>query len=186
MNTGRHSTLISLSVFICVYMCLTFFLNACGPILGTATPTAFYILPSTPQPSPSGPASPGLTPLASAPTPTPAGPCTDDLHFIKDLTVPDGTQVQPGEAIDKQWLVENSGTCNWDSDYRLKLVDGDPLGVPSEQALYPARAGAQVTLRILFTAPQGAGRHTSTWQAFDPQGRPFGDTFYLDVTVGGG
>jgi hypothetical protein len=186
MNTDRCIKIKTLSVFICVYTCLALFLSACAPVLGTATPTTFYIRPSTPQPSPSEPASPGATPLASALTPTPAGPCTDNLTFIEDLTVPDGTQVQPGQAIDKQWQVENSGTCNWDADYRLKLVNGDPLGVPSEQALYPARAGVQVTLRILFTAPEQLGRHTSTWRAFDPQGRPFGDTFYVDVLVGGG
>ena len=73
----------------------------------------------------------------------------------------------PGSTLDKQWLVQNSGDCNWDARYRLRLISGDALGAATEQALYPARAGTQATLRILFTAPQEAGDYVSEWQAFD-------------------
>jgi hypothetical protein len=85
--------------------------------------------------------------------------------------------------VDKQWLVTNSGTCNWDSKYRLKWVGGDPLGAAAEQALYPARAGTEVTLRILFTAPAEPGTYGSTWQAFDPDGIAFGDPVYVEIVV---
>jgi hypothetical protein len=102
---------------------------------------------------------------------------------VEDVTVPDGTVVLLGTSVDKQWKVTNSGTCNWDSTYRLKWVGGDPLGAATEQALYPARAGTQAILQIFFTAPNVAGTYGSTWQAFDPSGNAFGDTVYMEIVV---
>ncbi len=97
--------------------------------------------------------------------------------------MPDGTSVTPGEKIDKQWLVTNVGTCNWDAAYRLKLISGDAMGAPAEQALYPARAGTQATLRIVFTAPQAAGNYVTVWQAVAPDGSAFGQTVTLQINV---
>ena len=91
--------------------------------------------------------------------------------------------VAPGSLLDKQWLVQNSGDCNWDSRYRLRLISGDALGAATEQALYPARAGTQAAIRMLFTAPQDSGVYVSEWQAFDPNGVPFGKSFYIKIEV---
>jgi hypothetical protein len=116
-------------------------------------------------------------------TPTATPPCTNDLNFVADATIPDGTTISAGASIDKQWLVNNSGTCNWDSSYRLKWVGGEVLGAATEQALYPARAGTEVTLRIIFTAPAEPGTNQSAWQAFGPDGVAFGDPVYMDIVV---
>jgi len=85
--------------------------------------------------------------------------------------------------LDKQWLVQNTGVCNWDSHYRLRLISGDALGAATEQALYPARAGTQAVIRMLFIAPQNSGVYVSEWQAFDPNGIAFGKSFYIKVEV---
>lgn len=130
---------------------------------------------------------PSPSPTASAldevfrPTATPV--CTNDLRFIEDLTFPDGTAVAPGGTVDKRWLVENSGTCNWDEFYRLRMIEGPSLGAATEQALYPARGGAQAVIRIVFSAPLEPGAYRSAWQAHTPRGQPFGDVFYLAITV---
>ncbi|GAB4505861.1 MAG: hypothetical protein Fur0043_28620 [Anaerolineales bacterium] len=160
-------------------------LQAC---FATPTPTPFVAPKAAP---PTGlallgqqPVIPTFTPPAEptvSPTPTP--PCANDLDFLDDLTIPDGTVVSPGVSIDKQWLVQNSGSCNWDARYRLKFAGGDPLGATTEQALYPARAGMQVTLRISFTAPTTPGTYKTAWQAFDPQGEAFGDAIFMEIVV---
>lgn len=110
--------------------------------------------------------------------------CTDNLAFLEDLSLPDGSVVKPGAILDKRWLVENSGTCNWDQDYRLKFMSGIELDAPLDQSLYPARSGSQATIRIIFTAPSDPGTYQSAWQAYNPQGQPFGDPVFLQVTVG--
>jgi hypothetical protein len=105
------------------------------------------------------------------------------LTFSQDLTIPDGSIIQPGASIEKEWLVTNSGTCNWDAFYRLKLVSGESLGAPVEQALFPARAGGQANLRIIFTAPLVTGTYQSAWQAFSPDGTAFGDAVFMTINV---
>jgi hypothetical protein len=114
---------------------------------------------------------------------TPAPSCTDQLTFISDLTFPDGTEVDPSSTIDKRWEVENSGSCNWDSKYKLRQIAGPDLGSLKEQALYPARSGSRATIRIVVTAPAEAGKFHLVWQAINPDGQAFGDPIYMDVVV---
>ncbi len=95
----------------------------------------------------------------------------------------DNTPFSPGQSVDKQWLVTNSGTCDWDSRYTLRLLSGPAMGAATEQPLYPARAGDQATLRIIFTAPSDTGTYISTWQAFGPSGDTFGDVIYIQIVV---
>jgi hypothetical protein len=119
--------------------------------------------------------------MTSSPTATP--PCTDGLAFVEDVTAPDGTVVSPGASVDKQWLVQNNGTCNWDSRYRLRFAGGLAMGAATEQALYPARAGSQATIRIVFTAPSEPGIYTTAWQAFNADGFSFGDPVFMEIIV---
>lgn len=186
MNAAGHKLFDSAAVFIFVFLSLV---TACAP---TATSTPFRpptevpatkTLPTTtplPQIFTLVPATP--TPAISQ-TPTEIPPCTNNLSFVSDATVPDGTTFSPGASVDKQWLVTNSGTCDWDSSYRLKWIGGDTLGAVTEQALYPARAGTGATLRVVFTAPNEGGTYGSTWQAFNPDGTAFGDPVYVEIVV---
>ena len=105
------------------------------------------------------------------------------MEFIQDVTIPDGTTVSIGSTIDKQWLIKNNGACNWDSTYRLKWIGGDPMGASQEQILYPAKAGAQAILRIVFTAPTSEGTYESAWQAYGPDGVAFGDPVFMKIVV---
>lgn len=150
---------------------------------------------SSPQPDPTPTALQPFIPPGSSPSPTPesepaqeatAPPersCTNQLDFVDDLSIPDGTRVSPGQTLPKRWLIENSGTCDWDSTYSLRLVSGNALSAPEQQALYPARQGSRVTLQITFTAPSRPGNYATTWQAFDPSGQRFGDPFFMEITV---
>lgn len=112
--------------------------------------------------------------------------CTDNLTFLEDITIPGGTVVAPGDRVDKRWLVQNSGSCNWDDRYRLRFVSGSELNAPIEQALYPARSGTKASIRVQFTAPSEPGAYQSAWQAYDPQGQPFGDLVYIQIMVDSG
>jgi len=160
------------------------FLAGCAPVLQPETaaqqPTFFR------PPAPARPDTPeAALPAAAeaADLPTPAVRCTDNLTFLSDLTIPDGTIVSPGSTLDKRWEVENSGNCNWSANYRIRLTAGPDLSAQTEQALYPARAGTRAVIRILFKAPAEPGTYRSAWQAFDEQGEPFGDPFFIEITV---
>ena len=169
--------------------------TACQGIFERAFPQqeTFY-QPSTPIVQPVTPLAPAAgqnpTPAALAaasptadlrPTSTPF--CTPGLAYQADLSIPDGTVVAPGASLDKRWQVLNSGTCNWDERYRIKLVAGPAMGSAAELALYPARSGALADIRLLFSAPQEPGAYRSAWQAHDPNGQPFGDPIFIDIIV---
>ena len=172
-----------------------FALAACAPA-APAAPTA-GLLPTAPAPSPSAtadvpsPAPPTEPPTESPPAdsaPTvpessPTPPCSDDLTFLADLTVPDDSVFAPGQPIDKRWSVQNTGTCDWNGDYRLIFTSGDPLGAPGEVALFPARSGASVELALSFTAPAVPGEYVSRWQARNPAGNLFGATVFIKIQV---
>jgi hypothetical protein len=109
--------------------------------------------------------------------------CVNDLSFVEDITIPDNSFVPFGAVIDKQWRIENSGTCNWDSGYRLRYTGGAQLGAQEEIALFPAKSGTQAVIQITFTAPFEEGIYESAWQAFDPNGLAFGDAIYMRILV---
>ena len=154
---------------------------AAPPRSGTQAP--IYIPPAQPSPSPTATAArlPASTPIELQPAATPV--CTNLLTFQDDLTIPDGSQVAPGEVLDKRWEVENSGTCNWDEHYSLRLVAGNDLGAQPQMGLYPARGGTVAALRISFTAPSEPGAYRSAWQAYGPDGEAFGDQIFIDIVV---
>jgi len=182
-------------ILLCVFLaaCTTESTQQAPSILVINTPTQetqdddLYRAPTAAPDTPLAPPLPSDTPTASPPTETPRPTatqvCEDDLRFLEDLTIPDGTVALPGLPVDKRWLVENSGSCNWGEQYRLRLIEGPDLGAEPEQALYPARAGTQSVIRILFTAPLEPGRYRSAWQAYSPLGEPFGELFYLEIVV---
>jgi hypothetical protein len=160
------------STFVSIFF--VFWLAAC-----TAVPPE---APSMPQITPTHTATPPVTVPSPTAMPTSALICSNDLVFLNDLTIPDESVIAPGSQLDKQWLVQNTGSCNWDYRYSLRLISGEALGA-NEQSLYPARSEAQVTLQVTFTAPSAAGSYLSEWQAFDPDGIPFGDSFYIIIIV---
>ena len=126
------------------------------------------------------------TALESQSTPFPVTAtlvCTNSLRFIADQTIPDGSKVKPGETLEKVWEVENDGTCNWDERYRLKWIGGSEIGLAAEQALFPARSGTQALIRIILVTPNEPATYHSAWQAYDPQGQPFGDPIYIEFEV---
>lgn len=162
------------------------FLAACSGSSPGEQPPDSFIPPTIAQ----GAASPArLTPTPSPtlpvepPRPTATLACTNILGFLEDITIPDGTVVQPGEQLEKSWKVANAGTCNWDARYRIQLISGPEMGAAPEQALYPARGGSTVEIRMLFQAPQDPATYRSAWQAINPLGEPFGDPFYIEIVV---
>lgn len=166
-----------------LFIALTLAAQGCG--LSGPTVAA----PGSQEGTPFRPVTQAVEPTATEPLPTEtaepteASDCAPNLTFITDVTVPDGTIVYPGSIIDKRWEVKNSGTCTWGEGYSLRLTDGDNLQANPQQALFPAQPGSQTTIQITFQAPGEPGVYRSSWQAFDPDGNPFGDPIYIEIEV---
>lgn len=135
--------------------------------------------PTPPSPQPQGSPTPLPPPTATAsPTRSPTPVC-DLAYFVADVTVPDGTQMLPGQEFVKTWRLRNMGTCTWDTSYRLVFYNGDAMGAPPSLPL-PGSVppGQEVDLSITFTAPAQPGTYRSEWKLRNPSGVLFG--------VGGG
>ncbi len=123
------------------------------------------------------------TRIALTPRVTATVTCTNSLTYQSDLTIEDGSISNPGQILDKRWEVLNSGTCNWNENYSLRLINGAELGLAPTQLLFPALAGSEFMLRLVFTSPTEPGNYRSSWQAFDPAGNAFGDPVYIEINV---
>lgn len=108
--------------------------------------------------------------------------CSNDAEFITDVTIPDGTQLDPSAVFSKTWRIQNSGTCNWPAGFTFAHVGGPTLGgtTITLQAL-PSRGEVDIT--IPMRAPAGGGSYRSDWRVHDQNSQPFGKIFTADIVV---
>jgi hypothetical protein len=156
------------------------------------------IAASTATLTPSPTASPTITPIPVTPTetltPTPAKtplPC-NIAGFIDDVTIPDGTEMEPGESFTKTWRLRNNGSCNWTDDYKLVFFSGDQMDGPTVQEfttdwIYP---GYEVDVSVDLVAPSAPGTYIGYWKLQNAAGVPFGlaptsGPFYVEIVVAG-
>lgn len=104
------------------------------------------------------------------------------LHFIRDATIPDNTQVNPAQVFTKSWLVQNSGTCPWQSGFQVVLIGGVAMGGSPFQVTQTIGPGTTIQVSIKMAAPTNqTGIAQGTWMMTDTGGTRFGD--YLSVVV---
>jgi hypothetical protein len=115
--------------------------------------------------------------------PTAPSGCLNGATFLEDLTIPDGTIVLPGDALDKRWSVRNSGSCDWGPEYRLVQVGTSEIEGPAEVALVPAQAGSTAVWQLALQAPAASGEYLGRWQARAPDGELFGDEVFILIVV---
>jgi hypothetical protein len=109
----------------------------------------------------------------------------DELNWVADVTVADGSQMHPGESFNKVWRVRNTGTSTWGQGYNLAFSGDKKMNGPDSIQLPNAKPGDVVDVSVMLTAPGTPGRHKSTWKARNPQGKTFEyDLFALIDVVG--
>jgi len=135
-----------------------------------ATPSATALVQLTTIPS----QQPAFTVVAQ-PTQAPQAGACDLARFVKDVTVPDNTVMQPGASFTKTWRLKNVGKCTWDEDYALVFVSGERLGAPAEVTL-PDLVGTDdtVDISVEMTAPTQTGAFRGEWKLRNARGQIFG------------
>jgi len=137
-----------------------------------AAPSATLLVPTAVPPSATATQ---VFPTAPPPTITPIPVRCNQAHFIKDVTVPDGTVFTPGTEFTKVWRLQNTGSCTWDSSYALVFVAGTQLGAPASvrlpKVVYP---GENVDIGVDMIAPSGSGTYQGNWMLSNGNGKTFG------------
>ena len=71
--------------------------------------------------------------------------------------------------------VKNTGSCTWDTGYRLVFVSGNQLGGPSESALPQTVApGETADVSVDLVSPASSGTYYSYWRLKNNSGQQFG------------
>jgi hypothetical protein len=150
----------------------------------TQTTTATALPPTetstvTPPPTATSTSAPSATPIPG-----------DWAAFIKDVSIPDGTTMDPEETFTKVWRLKNIGSERWTKDYALVFVSGVRMGAPKVNHL--ARAvdpGETIDLSVDMTAPLEPGKYTGYWALRNENGGIFGigpeaeDYFWVQIRV---
>lgn len=82
-----------------------------------------------------------------------------------DVTIPDDSEVQPGEPFTKIWRLLNAGTCTWTTDYSIAFFSGDAMSGPI-RIFFPREVppGDSIDLVVELTAPEQDGRFQGNWK----------------------
>jgi len=104
------------------------------------------------------------------------------LRFMRDMTIPDNTEMTPAEVFTKTWLVENSGSCPWRPGFQVVLIGGLAMGGSPFKVAQTVGPGGSIQISIKMVAPTNqSGVTQGTWKMADADGVQFGD--YLSVVI---
>ncbi len=91
----------------------------------------------------------------------------DCSEFVGDVTIPDGTIMQPGEEFTKVWEIRNAGNVIWDNRYlkRLGALTGLAL-ITSKSRVKISKTlpGELVKIAVKLKAPEVATTTTAIWK----------------------
>jgi hypothetical protein len=114
---------------------------------------------------------------------TPTDITCDDAIWVSDVTVPDGTQMTPGQDFVKTWKIKNTGSCTWGTGYTLIHGYDEKLDGIAEPLTTAVAPGEEVEVSVRFKAPSNAGEHRSYWRMQNASGSAFGEFFYVTIVV---
>ena len=90
--------------------------------------------------------------------------CVDDAEFVDNVTIPDGTEIAPGETFVKTWRMRNSGTCTWTNNYSWTFRGGDVLTLLDTTTLDLVSPGQELDISVTLVAPESPGSYAGQWQ----------------------
>lgn len=160
------------------------------PITSTPHPTATH-LPATVTPT-TTPLPSETSTMASTSTPTPQvpPPLQDTTFVFIGETIPDGTNIQPGQNFKKTWTLKNGGNFAWHKGMVLVRTSSSPanetLGSPEHIPLSKeVEPGATIQIEIDLVAPQQNGQFTVFYQLQNETGLPVPNSqIWVAITVG--
>ena len=149
-----------------------------------SSPSAQPSLTSMPRPANSGiPKSATITPTAIVGD---GSNGCDNANMIKDVTIPDGTQMSPGQTFLKTWRFYNSGTCPWPGSTTMKFIKGDTMQSSPGTTGSLVPVNNKVDVSVTLVAPQQSGSYKAYFRLSDKDGNAFGPIVTVSIVVIGG
>jgi hypothetical protein len=200
---GEKMNRIKTHIALAVVLVAAIILSGCGPTATPPPPTpdldayatqvaatvlaqvsktaAAYVPPATNTPEATVTPRETATPEVTA-TPTTLAAC-DQAKYVSDVTVPDGTQMTPGQKFVKTWQIKNTGTCTWSTSYTLIYGYGEKMSGKAVALTGSVPPAGTTEVSVNLTAPSKAGTYTAAWRMANAKGYPFGDFYTVVITV---
>lgn len=142
-----------------------------SPVVILPTNTA---LPPTNTSVPTNTPLPTNTPIPPTATPIPI-PC-DRGQFVKDVSVPDNTEIAAGSTFVKTWRLKNNGSCTWTSGYTVYFYNGDAMSGPASASITNGTVppGSTIDISVTLIAPNTPGTYKGNWRLRNAGGTSFG------------
>lgn len=115
----------------------------------------------------------------------------NQIEFISDATIPDGTLMTPENEFIKTWRLKNSGTCAWTSGYALIFDHGDQMDGDTTVQFTSGevKPGEAVDISVRLTAPEAEGSYQGHWKLRSDSNEIFGlgedgeTAFWVEIRV---
>lgn len=107
----------------------------------------------------------------------------NDCYFVADVTVPDGTKMQPGATFTKTWRIKNSGNTTWGPGYEIVYVDGTPMNEVSKAVVPVTAPNATADISVNLKAPLDPGSYNEDFKLRDATGQLFGAKLWFQIAV---
>lgn len=109
-------------------------------------------------------------------------------RFVSDVSIFDGTQMEPGTKFTKIWKMKNAGEVAWPPGCILQFVGGDQMGAPqmtliSADDQRPILPGEEIDVAVDMCAPSDIGRYLGYWRIGTTFGRKFGQRVWCTIQV---
>jgi len=109
---------------------------------------------------------------------------SDNAAFVSHVTIPDGTQVQPGQSFTKTWRLKNTGNTIWTTNYQLSFMGGYQMSAPSfvnlESSVSPQDI---IDISVDMVAPSTPDTYQGYWRMKNSSGVLFGETIHVKIVV---
>ncbi|MBN2084084.1 MAG: hypothetical protein JW748_02585 [Anaerolineales bacterium] len=145
-----------------------------------------YTEAPTAAPSPTETETLFLTPSAtrtSTRPPVATEPLCDNSAYVSDVTIPDGTVLEPGEEFEKTWSLRNTGACSWSTAYTIDFVSGDQMDGVAASLPAAVESGGVIEISVGLAAPGTPGTYTGYWRLKNAGGIFFGELVYVQIVV---
>ena len=147
----------------------------------TTVPTETKIVTQTPGATvkPTDTTVPTNDPFVSTPTDI----TCDNAIWVADVTVPDGTEMSPGQDFVKTWKIRNTGSCTWSTGYSVIFAYGEKMSGVAEPLTTAVDPNEEIEISVRFKAPSDVGQFTSVWRMANASNSPFGENFFVQIVV---
>jgi hypothetical protein len=133
----------------------------------------------------------GFTPLASPAAPGATASLGDECSnsaFEGDVTIPDGSVIEPGINFNKTWKIRNTGTCLWDDGFALVYIGGskpdlDPYNFQFKKSGDFVASGEAIDISLTLTSPCTPGKYEGHWRMRNDKGYFFGTVLSVYIEV---